>query len=749
MDISVYGARVHNLKSLDVSIPRDKFVVVTGVSGSGKSSLVFDTIFAEAQREFLESLSTYARTSLPKINKPDVDSIEGLSPCIVIDQRPLAKNPRSTVGTLTEIYSFLRLLYSRLGHPIISAGEFSFNTPAGACPKCSGLGQAFLPDLNRLIHWNKSLKQGAIQHRTWKVDSRYWNIINSIGYFDMNKPLREFTKEELDILLYSDPIQYKNKSPGYVQSFSFEGIVKRMIKRQNDSRGLSVKDYDQQFFHFSECMDCGGTRLNERARSVAVNGLSMAQAVQMEIIDLLPFVSSLHGDVANSITPFVVKKVENCIQSGLGYLHLNRSISSLSGGEAQRLKIAKQLGSSLSSIIYVLDEPTSGLHPRDIDNLVLILKELVKKRNTIITVEHDGTVMEKADHIIDIGPGAGVLGGKLVAHGSPEEMKSKNCTTGDYLSGRKSILRKVRRKNPRSFATIKDATLHNLKNVTVSIPLNFMTCITGVSGSGKSSLMDVFVRQNPAAIIVDQSAVGNNPRSIPATYVGSFDAMRREFAEATGTNESLFSFNGRGACGECDGLGYKVMDMHFLGDVQLPCEICKGKRYNEEVLNYRYKGKTIADVLDMTIDETVGFFRDREVERSLTLLSDVGLGYLKIGQPLNTLSGGESQRVKLTSRLNKKGNIYVLDEPTKGLHVSDIERLLYILYKLVDRDNTVIVIEHNLDVIKNADWVIDLGPEGGRNGGQIVAQGPPEEIAESAESITGRYLEKALNGHQV
>jgi len=744
MNIEIIGAKENNLQNVSVTIPRNKLVVITGVSGSGKSSLAFDTIFSEAQRDFLESLSTYARKSLPKINPPNVDAIEGLSPCIIIDQEQLARNPRSTVGTVTEVYTFLRLLYSRLGEPNLNAGDFSFNTPSGACSVCKGLGLELKPDIDKLIDKKKSLADGAIMHRTWKVGSRYWNIINAINYFDMKKPICQFSKEEFDKLLYSPPVQYQNKTPGYVQSFSFEGVVTRLIKRQGDSRGLDGNEYDKQFLSLNKCDECDGSRLNAKARSVKVNEKSIVELVTMELYDLSEFVSKLKNPIADAITPYIIKLLKHLIDIGLGYLTLSRSVATLSNGESQRLKLARQLGSSLTEIIYILDEPTAGLHAKDIDHLIEVLKKLTSKPNTVIVVEHDKSVMLNAHHIIDIGPGAGIHGGKLIAEGSPIEIVDNGSITGEYLSGKRRVEIKKKRKQSQDYIEIQDASLHNLKNVTVHIPKNILTCITGVSGSGKSSLIEVLIKKYPFIVIVDQSPVGNTPRSNPATYVKAFDSIRKEFADATGQNESIFTFNGAGACKECDGLGYKVMDMHFLGDVHQMCDECKGKRYNPETLKYKYKEKSIADILDMTINEVQNFFIDVKVRKSLKLLVDVGLGYLKLGQPLNTLSGGESQRVKLASRLNMKGNIYVLDEPTRGLHFADIDRLLSVLQKLVDKGNTVIVVEHNLDVIKNADWIIDLGPDGGKNGGKIIAEGPPELITKSSNSYTGKYLSEAL-----
>jgi len=744
MNIKVVGANENNLKNISVEIPRNKLVVVTGVSGSGKSSLVFDTIFAEAQREYLESMSTYAQRSMPKLSPANVTSIEGLSPCIVIDQKALARNPRSTIGTVTEIFTFIRLLFSRMGTPILSAGEFSFNTPSGACKNCAGLGNELLPELDNILDWNKSLNEGAILHRTWKVNSRYWNIINSSAFFDMNKKLKDFSKEERDKLLYSEPVNLQNQHAGYVQSFSYEGIIKRLTKRQADSRGLSINSYDQGFFTKQLCSACGGSRLNKKARSVKIDKVSIVEVLNLEIYELLPLIKTFKGQVAQSVTPYIIKMLSYMIDVGIGYLTLNRSVATLSNGESQKVKLARQLGSSLHQLIYVLDEPTAGLHARDIEKISAILRNIVDKTNTVIVVEHDKSVMLNADYIIDIGPGAGVHGGEIVAQGTIPNFLKTNTITAKYLSSNGKEKKQYKRRTSSKYIEINNAKLHNLKNVSVKIPKNIMTCITGVSGSGKSSLIDVLLKKIRDIIIVDQSPVGKSSRSNPATYTNTFDLIRKEFALATGKDPSLFTFNGKGACEECQGLGYKTMDMHFLGDIKQLCNECKGKRYKKEVLNYKYKNKNIADVLNLTIEEAINYFENSQIKNKLKLLSQVGLAYLTLGQSLDTLSGGETQRVKLVKYLSLKGNIYVLDEPTRGLHFKDIENLMQVLNKLVNKGNTVIIIEHNLDVIKQSDWIIDLGPEGGKHGGEIIAEGTPEQIIKVKGSYTAKYLTKEL-----
>jgi excinuclease UvrABC ATPase subunit len=744
MNIEIKGSRENNLRNISVSIPRNKLVVITGVSGSGKSSLAFDTIFAAAQREYLELMSSYARHSLPKISPPNVDVIEGLSPAIIVDQKPLGRNPRSTVGTVSEIYTYLRLLYSRLSKCGLNASDFSFNNPLGACSTCTGLGIELSPNIDCLINWDKSINSGAILHRTWKVGSRYWNIIRAINLFDLDKPLREFTKKELTTLIYSAPQKYQNQDAGYIQSFSFEGIVSRLLKRQRDSRGQASKGYDQSFFSPKTCSECKGSRLNARARKAIVDGKTIVDWVTMEIQHLLPYITSIKDPLADSILPYIKGMLGHLVDVGLGYLTLSRSVATLSGGEAQRVKLARQLGSSLIEMIYVFDEPTVGLHPREVDYLSQILRQLVMKGNTVIVVEHDRHIMVNADHIIDIGPGAGTFGGRIVAQGTPVEIMKSGSATGEYLSGKAIVHQKEIRRKFSDQMEVCNAKLHNLKNITVNIPKNVFTCITGVSGSGKSSMIDVLVNRYPEIIVVDQSPPGTTSRSNPATYTRLLDPIRKIFSDATGMSSSLFTFNSEGACQKCNGLGYVSIDLHFLGSFNQLCEDCDGKRFNEYTLSYTYREKTIADVLDLTIKDAYLFFDEPQIKSSLSLLIEVGLDYLRLGQPLNTLSGGEAQRIKLVSSLGQRGNIFVLDEPTKGLHFADIDRLLTALNRLVDDGNTVIVVEHNLDIVKNADWIIDLGPDGGAKGGQIVYEGTPELLLRQRLSHTARYLRELM-----
>lgn len=743
--IEVVGACENNLKSISVSFPRRAMSVVTGVSGSGKSSLVFDTLFVEAQRQYLESLSTYARKSLPRFGAANVEAVSGLSPCVVIDQTPLARNPRSTVGTVTEIYTYLRLLFSRMGEPRLLAGDFSFNTPSGACERCAGMGTDFEPDLDQLIDWNKSLTDSAVLHRRWEVGSRYWNIIRATGRLDMEKPLREFTESELEFLLYQPAQEFQNKTPGYIQGFTYEGIVSRMIKSRGDARGLKSNEYNDKFFRMRTCSACGGARVNARARSVRLNGKSIVDYSTVEMRHIPALLAGLEGPIAEAVIPAIKRGVSHLVEMGLGYLTLSRSVDTLSSGESQRVKLARQLGSSLIELLYLLDEPTIGLHARDTERFLLTLRKLVDRGNTVVLVEHDLSFLRHADYVIDLGPGAGTLGGQVVGAGTPSEITAINSATGDFLSGRRRLgFVRTRRQARGRPITILHAHRNNLKDVSVEFPRSVLVCITGVSGAGKSSLVEVLCAEVPRVVLVDQTGVGSSPRSVTATYVGVWDNIRGFFSEASHQPKSLFSFNGDGACDVCGGLGYEKTDMHFLGDVKRVCAGCGGKRFGEKALSQRWRGKSIAETLDLTVTEALDFFEDEAVRQQLRILVDVGLGYLRLGQPLDTLSGGESQRVKLASRLGKGGQVYILDEPTRGLHPADIEVLLTVIDKLVEAKNTVIVVEHNLDVVVNSDWVIDLGPEGGDQGGEIVAVGTPEAVAENERSVTGRWLKKLL-----
>lgn len=936
--ISVHGARVNNLKNINVDIPRDKLVVLTGLSGSGKSSLAFDTVYAEGHRRFVESLSSYARMFIGQLDKPDVDSIEGLSPAISIDQKTTSKNPRSTVGTVTEIYDYLRLLYARLGVPHcpvcgreirqsstdsiidkimslpegerfmilspvvrgkkgrqekvladakkngyvraridgiiydltenieldknlrhnvelvidrlvmkpdirtrlsdsvecalresdglvicatvpregegveyeystnyacpehgVSFGEleprmFSFNNPFGACPTCTGLGVLRSVDPDKIIpDKSLSLAEGAIAVNGFKtLTDDSWNgpyikaAIEKYGA-TLDMPICDYPKKAYDVLLYgsNDTLTVTRYfgERSQTQTLSYEGLI-RMIEKRTEP-GMWDGKYYEQFLTERDCPDCHGAKLNRDALCVTIGGKNIHEYCVMSVKDSLDFTRSLkfsdsEMQVAREILKELVSRLGFLVSVGLDYLSLSRKSATLSGGEAQRIRLATQIGSSLAGVLYILDEPSIGLHQRDNGKLIATLKNLRDLGNSVIVVEHDEETMQSADYIIDIGPGAGVHGGEVVAAGTPAEVaKSKNSITGAFLSGRRMVaVPKTRRAGNGKSLKIIGARENNLKNIDATIPLGCFVCVTGVSGSGKSSLINAILYRSLAKtlmraatypgrhdriegvenldkiIAIDQSPIGRTPRSNPATYTGLFTDIRNLFAQtkeakARGYGSGRFSFNIKGGrCEACEGDGVKKIEMHFLPDVYVTCDVCKGKRYNRETLEVKYKDKTIYDVLDMTADEGAEFFRDiPRIANRLKLISDVGLGYIKIGQSSTTLSGGEAQRVKLATELSRRGTgktLYVLDEPTTGLHSADVERLIEILQKLVDAGNSVIVIEHNLDMIKCADYIIDMGPEGGDGGGSVIAHGTPEEVAASEVSYTGKYLREKL-----
>lgn len=936
--IIVKGARVHNLKNVSLEIPRDKLIVFTGLSGSGKSSLAFDTLYAEGQRRYVESLSAYARQFLGQMNKPDVDYIEGLSPAISIDQKTTSKNPRSTVGTITEIYDYLRLLYARIGIPhcpkcgkviskqsvdqvvdqVMALGDktkiqilapiirgkkgthekvldnikkngyvrarvdgeiyelaeediklektkkhnieavidrliikegmegrlsdsleaalrlaeglviinvigdkdilfsenfacadcgisiqefeprmFSFNAPYGKCDKCDGLGTLMEIDPNLVIpNKNLSVMEGAIA--TWgegrlKEDSWTYAILQALSKeydLDLNKPIKELSKEHLYLLLYGTDghklsITYTKDGVKGLYSYSYDGEINSLIKRYKETNSDVIKNEIEQYMSNKACPKCKGARLNNEVLAVTVGGKNIYEFTKMSIKEELEFISSItlsekERIISGQIVKEIRSRLEFLVNVGLDYLNLSRSSGTLSGGEAQRIRLATQIGSALMGVLYILDEPSIGLHQRDNDKLIQTLKNLREVGNTVIVVEHDEDTMREADYIVDIGPRAGEHGGQIIAAGPVNEiMACKESITGQYLTGEKSIkVPEERRKGNGNFITVTGAKENNLKNLNVKFPLGVLTMVTGVSGSGKSTLVNEILykglnkivnkSKNPTGaykeitgyenidkiIDIDQSPIGRTPRSNPATYTGTFDIIRELFsqtpeAKMRGYKPGRFSFNVKGGrCEACSGDGIIKIEMQFLSDVYVPCEVCKGKRYNRETLEVKYKGKNIDDVLNMTVEEALEFFENiPRIKNKIQTLKDVGLGYIRLGQPSTQLSGGEAQRIKLAFELSKRSTgktLYILDEPTTGLHVDDVNRLVEILQRLVDAGNTVIVIEHNLDMIKCADYIIDLGPEGGDKGGTLVAQGTPEKIVENDNSYTGRYLKKLL-----
>lgn len=725
--IKIIGAKENNLKNVSLEIEKHKFNVVTGVSGSGKSSLVFDCIYAMAQTSFYETLSTYVVKNLPKLNKPNVDEIRNLSPCVLVEQRKLGTNPRSTVGTYTEIYTYLRLLYSRIGYPIYDSSYFSFNTAKGACKKCGGLGVELVIDLDKLIDYNLSLNEGAIQHRTWKVGSRYFNIQKSTGYFDMDKKLKDYSEAELQLLLYQEPTTFMNQNEGFVQNWSYEGIVSRLLKRQGDSRGLQINDYDRNFFKEDICSKCSGSRLNEDALNVLVYGKSLRELLNLEIVDLYEFILTITDVEATELLSKMKKDLKNLIDLGIGYLTLNRSIGTLSGGESQKIKLAKSMNNTLNELIYIMDEPSLGFHSRDVHKIIKSIQNIVANNNTAIVVEHNREMIMSADNIIDIGPYSGTNGGEVVYHGTVEGiLKEDNSITGTYLKEKRSL--SSSEKKITEYYEVNEIHIHNIKDLNIKIPLHVLTCITGVSGSGKSSLIHYLMDHDENLIKIGKENIGLSNRSNVATYTKTFDIIRDLFSKENHVKSSEFSFNSLGACPNCKGTGIIKMDMHFLGDVKQVCEICHGKRYKEDVLKYLYKGKNINDVLEMTVEEALDFFDNKEIVDRLEILKNVGLEYLKLGQTLDTLSGGEVQRVNMSKYLIKKGNIYIFDEPTQGLHLRDIEILKRVMRRMIDNGNTIIVVEHNLDFIIDADYMIDMGPDAGKSGGKIVFEGTVKDI---------------------
>ncbi len=738
--IEIHGARENNLKNVSLRIPKQQITVFTGVSGSGKSSLVFDTVAAEAQRQLNETFTAFVQGFLPHYGQPDVDSIEHLNAPVIIDQKRVGGGSRSTVGTYTDIAAPLRLLFSRVGQPYAGpAFAFSFNTPQGMCGECEGIGRTVQLDLERLLDRSRSLNEGAILHPEFGVGKWMWKMYPLSGLFDNDKPIENYTDEELYALLYGADIKV---SWGEFGS-KYEGLVERFERMylKKDAAAMSERNRAvfERFVTSQTCPVCEGARLNRAALGCRIEGKNIAELSGLEARELVTFLEGLTDPVAVKVAAKLTERVGQLVDIGLGYLSLGRETATLSGGESQRVKMIRHLGNSLTEMLYILDEPSVGLHARDVARLNGLLKKLRDKGNTVLVVEHDPDVIAVADHVVDLGPGAGTHGGEIVFEGPYEALKDADTLTARFLKQQLPIKQSVR--GPTGKLSVRNAGLHNLKNVTVDIPTGVLTVVTGVAGSGKSTLInDVFLAQHPGALVVDQARVGANSRSAPATYTGIMDDIRKAFSKANGVNASLFSFNSEGSCPNCNGLGVVYTDLAFMEGMTNPCEICEGKRFKPEVLTYRLRDKSISDVLDMTAEEALAFFSEKKVKAVLEAMNDVGLGYLKLGQPLSTVSGGEGQRLKLATELHKQGSVYVMDEPTTGLHLSDIGLLMGIIDRLVDAGNTVILIEHHLDVIRQADWIIDMGPGAGFEGGTVVFEGPPQGLAGEARSVTGRYL---------
>ncbi|GAA5105262.1 ATP-binding cassette domain-containing protein [Nocardia iowensis] len=744
--IVIDGAREHNLRSVSVAIPKDAITVFTGVSGSGKSSLVFSTVAVESQRQLNETFPTFVRNRLPRYEKPEVDRIEGVSTAVVVDQKPIGGSARSTVGTATDIYSIIRVLFSRAGEP--SAGmatAYSFNTPEGACPRCDGLGRTTTVDLDAMIDKTKSLNEGALRFPLFAPGMVQWQMFAASGLFDLDKPVGRYSETEWRNLVYGpdDGVQLERSGPWT----SYEGLLDKFqrlyLNRDLSSLSARTRKAVQQFTTQGVCPLCHGARLNQAALATKLDGYTIDDYANMEVVELVEVLGKIDHPLGVQLAAQAIAGLRRLDEIGLGYLHLGRETTTLSGGEAQRLKMVRFLGSSLTGMTYIFDEPSVGLHPRDVGRMNRLLTQLRDKGNTVLVVEHDRDVITVADHVVDMGPAAGVHGGEVVFEGTVADLRAADTATGRALRRRSAIKSGIR--TPTGYLKVTGASLHNLCDVSVDIPTGVLTVFTGVAGSGKSTLVsEVFAAEHPEAIIVDQAGLGTSTRSTPVSHLGVMDAIRKAFAAANSVDAGLFSFNSKGACRACGGRGEVTADMAFMDPVTTVCERCHGDRYDPDVLGYTLGGKSIVEVLALTAEEAVDFFTDRAVRRKIGSLVEVGLGYLTLGQPLSSLSGGERQRLKLAGELGKSGGLYILDEPTTGLHMSDIDTLLRLLDRLVDAGNTVLVIEHDLDVIEHADHIIDLGPDGGRHGGQVVFEGTPAQLLDARNSYTAQYVRRDL-----
>ncbi len=768
--IRVHGARVNNLKDVSVELPKRRLTVFTGVSGSGKSSLVFGTIAAESQRLINETYSAFVQGFMPTLARPDVDVLEGLTTAIIVDQERMGANVRSTVGTATDANALLRLLFSRLGTPHIGPPTaYSFNIPmrkasgamtvdrgkgerivvrdaiyhGGMCPRCEGMGSITDMDLTQLYDATKSLNQGALKVPGYSMDGWYGRIFTGCGFFDPDKPIGQYTKTELDDLLHKEPTKIKVDGINLTYEGLIPRIQKSMLSKDVDTLQPHIRAFVERAVTFTACPDCGGTRLNEPARSSKIAGINIAEACAMQIDELAAWLRGLDEPSVAPLLAGLQHTFDSFVEIGLGYLSLDRPSGTLSGGESQRTRMIRHLGSSLTDVTYVFDEPTIGLHPHDIDRMNVLLRRLCDKGNTVLVVEHKPEVIAIADHVVDLGPGAGSAGGEVVFEGTVEALRASATLTGRHLDDRASLKPAVRA--PTGRLEVRGANANNLRDVDVDIPLGVLVVLTGVAGSGKSSLVDGSVAGREGVVAIDQGGIKGSRRSNPATYTGLLDPIRTAFARAHGVKPALFSANSEGACPTCNGAGVIYTELGFMDTVSTTCEDCEGKRYEASVLEYRLGGRDISEVLAMSATEAEAFFATGEARTPaahgiLQRFIDVGLGYLRLGQPLPTLSGGERQRLKLATHLGEKGGIYILDEPTSGLHLADVRQLLGLLDRLVDGGKSVIVIEHHQAVMAHADWIIDLGPGAGRDGGRVVFEGTPADLVAARSTLTGQHL---------
>lgn len=741
--IEVVGARENNLKNINLRLPRNKITVFTGVSGSGKSSIVFDTIAQEAGRQLNETYSSFTRLFLPRYKRPEVDEIRNLSTAIVIDQHQLGGNARSTLGTATDINALLRLLFSRFAEPHLGYGNaYSFNDPAGMCPGCEGIGCIITLNTDTALDRDKSLNGGAILLPGFNPGSYYWKTYADSGFFDNDKKLRDYSPEDWQQLVYANPQKVAMNYKETDFNATYEGLAVRFmrqnVKTEKEASKLGAKRM-ATFSTTASCPDCGGKRYNQKVLDSKLNGHSIYDLTALQLDDLLEALDGFTDPRATPIVDSIRERLRNLIDIGLGYMDLARETPTLSGGESQRVKMVKHLSSSLTGLLYIFDEPSIGLHPRDVHRLNELLVRLRDKGNTVLVVEHDPDVIRIADHIVDMGPKAGSGGGHVMYSGSYEGLLASDTLTARHL-GKKARLN-LSPRVPAGFIESSASSLHNLKDVRLRVPVGVLTVVTGVAGSGKSTLVhQVFAQEHPEAVLIDQSPVQANSRSNPATFTDIMTSIRNSFAQANGVPAGLFSYNSDGACPACKGTGVIELNLSFMDKMEVECSTCNGSRFREDVLQYRFKGKTIVEVMAMTVDEAVGFFEAKDIKTKIEGLHSIGLDYLTLGQPLDTLSGGECQRLRLARELHREGSVFILDEPTTGLHLSDIDNLLRIIDGLVTRGNTVVVIEHNLDVIRRADWIVDLGPDGGSAGGRILYEGPLDGILLCELSITGKYL---------